>query len=158
MMLCRLLILLGLTFPCVLASAAAQYHLKPDKDASVCFMKCHMQVIQTVQIEGTDTNSAQWITKNCQLDQWRTLMEACLPMACISAPDVAYAVEYGQSFCHRAGVKSMVLKLPESYILGPNGAYFRSKEYLGSGIGRSVPSVAVTGLVVVIGMAVIGGY
>lgn len=51
-------------------------------------------------------------------------MSQCLPLVCSSAPDVAYAIEYGESFCKRAGIKNVVIQLPISYLEGANGTYF----------------------------------
>lgn len=51
-------------------------------------------------------------------------MSLCLPVKCSSAPDVAYAVEYGTSLCHRAGVEDVVISIPQSYLDGVNGSYF----------------------------------
>ena len=42
-------------------------------------------------------------------------MSTCLSETCVSAPDAAYAIEYGTSFCAKAGVK-VNITLPESYM------------------------------------------
>lgn len=41
-------------------------------------------------------------------------MPVCLAQACVSAPDAAYAAEYGVSFCAKAGVQ-ISMELPQTY-------------------------------------------
>ncbi|WWD09407.1 hypothetical protein V865_007530 [Kwoniella europaea PYCC6329] len=117
--------------PLVLGSAASQFHLDVNTHASECFIECHSRLEYTIEIPGTGSNGFSWITKNCQQEAWRNLMGSCLPVVCKSAPDVAYAVEYGENWCHRAGVE-VEITLPESYLNTANGTYFTSAEYLAS--------------------------
>ncbi|WWC86256.1 uncharacterized protein L201_001129 [Kwoniella dendrophila CBS 6074] len=117
--------------PFVVGSAASQYHLDINFHGSKCFMECHTRVEYTIEIPGTGSNSGTWITKNCQQEAWKNLMSSCLPLVCDSPPDVAYAVEYGENWCKRAGV-NVKLQLPESYLNSYNGSYFKSEEYLAS--------------------------
>lgn len=63
------------------------------------------------------------ITINCKEQQWVDLIGVCLVSRCISGPDVAYAVEYGVSFCKRAGVH-VQFELPVSYLEQPGGQYY----------------------------------
>lgn len=47
-----------------------------------------------------------------------TNIPACLVSTCVSAPDVAYAFEFGKRWCAKAGVDvSETLKMPETYAL-----------------------------------------
>lgn len=52
-------------------------------------------------------------------------MSDCLPAVCKSAPDVAYALEYGQSWCHRAGVNNVTFDLPDWYMASPGGQFYK---------------------------------
>jgi hypothetical protein len=53
-------------------------------------------------------------------------MPQCLVTYCTSAPSTAYALEYGFSWCRRAGVDvTSSLALPQSYLDGPASAYFK---------------------------------
>jgi hypothetical protein len=53
-------------------------------------------------------------------------MPQCLVEYCTSAPSTAYALEYGFSWCRRAGVDvTSSLALPQSYLDGPASAYFK---------------------------------
>ncbi|WVW82298.1 hypothetical protein I302_104304 [Kwoniella bestiolae CBS 10118] len=117
--------------PLVLGSAASQFRLEVNKHASECFVECHSRIEYTIEIPGTGSNGFPWIKQNCQQEAWKNLMSACLPLVCSSAPDVAYAVEYGENWCHRAGVE-VKIPLPETYLNGVNGSYFKSEEYLAS--------------------------
>jgi hypothetical protein len=46
--------------------------------------------------------------------------------ACRSAPDVAYAMEFGQDWCAKAGVDpAETLVLPENYTQGVAKEYFQ---------------------------------
>ncbi|AFR97927.2 hypothetical protein C343_06081 [Cryptococcus neoformans C23] len=138
-----------LLLPNVWASAAAQYHLDVTKDASSCFLDCHSRIVNTVHLEGASSNSYQWISQNCKYDEWKSLMSHCLPLVCSSAPDVAYAIEYGESFCKKAGIKNVVIQLPESYLEGANGTYFTSEGYLESrAVGELSINKAMTGAAV----------
>ncbi|WWC66276.1 uncharacterized protein I206_100177 [Kwoniella pini CBS 10737] len=125
--------------PLILGSAASQYHLDVNKASSSCFVECHSRLEYTIEIPGTGSNGFTWITKNCQQEQWINLMSTCLPTVCSSAPDVAYAIEYGENFCRRAGVE-VKIPLPENYANSANGSYFNSAEYLAS---SSSPTLAV---------------
>ena len=51
------------------------------------------------------------------------LMQECLPQYCLSAPDAAYGIEYGQSWCDKAGVP-VNISLPQSYV-NQAAAYFQ---------------------------------
>ncbi|WVQ85397.1 hypothetical protein IAT38_007562 [Cryptococcus sp. DSM 104549] len=140
-----------LLIPFTLATAASQFHIEPTRHASACFVDCHNRVVNTVNIPGTNGgNGFQWIAVNCRFDGWMDLMSQCLPLVCTSAPDVAYAVEYGTSFCERAGVKDVVIPLPADYLASANGTYFQSAEYLASGaegmtVGKAVLGASVLG-------------
>ncbi|WVO20022.1 uncharacterized protein IAS62_001312 [Cryptococcus decagattii] len=118
--------------PNVWSSAATQYHLDVTKQASSCFLICHSRIVNIVHLEGTSSNSYQWISQNCKNDEWKSMMSQCLPLVCSSAPDVAYATEYGESFCKRAGIDNVVFQLSKSYLEGANGTYFASEGYLES--------------------------
>lgn len=52
-------------------------------------------------------------------------MPRCLAVTCASAPDLAYAVEYGRHFCARAGVPDVEFKMPERFMLSLGGAYYK---------------------------------
>lgn len=65
-------------------------------------------------------------------------MSQCLPLVCSSAPDVAYAIEYGESFCKRAGIKNVVIQLPISYLEGANGTYFTWVHWCFCSDGREI--------------------
>lgn len=52
-------------------------------------------------------------------------MPRCLAVTCVSAPDVAYAVEYGRHFCARAGVPDVKFEMPERFLLSEGGAYYK---------------------------------
>ncbi|WRT64159.1 uncharacterized protein IL334_001088 [Kwoniella shivajii] len=121
--------------PFTIATAASQFHLDLNRDSSKCFIECHQRVVNTIQIPGTGTNAFAWIHKNCEYDTWKTLLSQCLPVVCTSAPDVAYAIEYGQHFCSRAGVDVIIL-LTEEYAQSANGSYFKSEEYLAASSGE----------------------
>ncbi|WVQ97306.1 hypothetical protein IAU59_004417 [Kwoniella sp. CBS 9459] len=121
-----------LILPYVLASAAGQFSLNPSWDVSNCFLECHQRIVATVLIPGTGYNQFQWITRNCENDEWKSLLAQCLPITCSSAPDVAYAVEYAENFCRRAGMDDVKIELPADYLEGPNKVYFQSREYLDS--------------------------
>ncbi|WWC58718.1 uncharacterized protein I303_101262 [Kwoniella dejecticola CBS 10117] len=125
--------------PYVLGSAASQYHLDVNSASSNCFIECHSRIEYTIEIPGTGSNGFAWITKICQQEQWINLMSNCLPIVCSSAPDVAYAIEYGENFCRRAGVE-VTIPLPENYANSANGSYFKSEEYLAS---SSSPNIAI---------------
>ncbi len=49
-------------------------------------------------------------------------MTLCLPQVCVSAPDAAYAIEYGTRYCAKAGVE-IDITLPTDYVAEANG-YF----------------------------------
>lgn len=51
-------------------------------------------------------------------------MATCLLRSCVSAPDLAYAVEYGRSFCRRAGVPGVEFTFPQSFLDTDGGAYY----------------------------------
>lgn len=60
------------------------------------------------------------------LQPYITTMPICLITACESAPDVAYAVEFGQRWCAKAGVDvSNTLVLPADYTEGVAKEYFQ---------------------------------
>ncbi|CAD6582531.1 MAG: hypothetical protein TREMPRED_003315, partial [Tremellales sp. Tagirdzhanova-0007] len=59
--------------------------------------------------------------------QYLNLMSLCLVQTCRSAPDAAYAVEYGTSFCKRAGV-AVNITLPAGYLAAASD-YFTSEAY-----------------------------
>ncbi|WVF70622.1 hypothetical protein IAT40_005414 [Kwoniella sp. CBS 6097] len=143
-----------LILPSGLASAADQFKLKPSWDVSNCFLECHQRIVASVQIPGTGHNMFQWITRNCENDEWKNLMSQCLPITCTSAPDVAYAQEYAENFCLRAGIKDVRIDLPAEYLEGPNKVYFQSREYLDSSSsdGGKIPF---WGTVVVAGASVV---
>ncbi len=42
-------------------------------------------------------------------------MSLCLAQTCRSAPDAAYAIEYGKNHCERAGVNANIT-LPAEYL------------------------------------------
>ena len=53
-------------------------------------------------------------------------MPVCLMSACRSAPDVAYAIEFGSRWCDKAGVDvSETLALSENYTQGLAREYFQ---------------------------------
>ncbi|TYJ56354.1 hypothetical protein B9479_002902 [Cryptococcus floricola] len=133
--------------PFTQASAAAQFNLDVNKQASLCFQTCHSAIVGSLALEGTDTNAYQWIKQNCEYDKWQAAMTLCLPQYCTSAPDVAYAMEYAKGFCARAGV-TVNIELPDSYLSGANGTYFTSEEYLDSASSAgSMPSGLLAGVV-----------
>ncbi|WVR05881.1 hypothetical protein IAU60_002907 [Kwoniella sp. DSM 27419] len=127
---------LMLLAPAVLATAAAQFKLDVNRDASNCFVVCAKRLEETVNIDGG--TEFQWIGENCRSEQWREQMATCLPLTCTSAPDVAYGMEYGYNFCRRAGVKGFEFVLSQDYLNGTDGEYFRSKEYLDSSTQPSI--------------------
>ena len=71
--------------------------------------------------------AAQWIDEHLlMLQPYITTMPICLITACESAPDVAYAVEFGQRWCAKAGVDvSNTLVLPADYTEGVAKEYFQ---------------------------------
>ncbi|OCF39533.1 hypothetical protein I317_06692 [Kwoniella heveanensis CBS 569] len=137
------------------ASAAAQFSLNPSWDVSNCFLECHQRIVATIQIPGTGHNQFQWITRNCENDDWKNLLAQCLPMTCSSAPDVAYAKEYAENFCRRAGFDEFEVDLPAEYLAGPNKVYFESREYLDSSSSTQSGKIPLWGTVVVAGASVI---
>lgn len=59
------------------------------------------------------------------IQDWQRIMPRCLAVTCVSAPDVAYAVEYGRHFCARAGVPDVKFEMPERFLLSEGGAYYK---------------------------------
>ncbi|KAL7419525.1 hypothetical protein Q5752_005436 [Cryptotrichosporon argae] len=116
---------LVLAGPACAISAAKQFSLSTEKDGSGCFIACHAEVVDTINLPGRDTNFVEAVTLNCEFDQWAEYMSLCLVEQCVSAPDVAYAVEYGADFCKRAGV-DITLSLPASYLATAGGAFYNS--------------------------------
>lgn len=57
--------------------------------------------------------------------KWARIMSRCLAVTCASAPDVAYAVEYGRHFCRRAGVPDVQFTMPARFLLSQGGAYYK---------------------------------
>lgn len=126
---------------CVSAlSAGKQFNLTPMNDGSGtcpplhrckaqalttgCFLECHRQAVKRFDLKGRNTNAALAIGLNCEEEIWRSRVSACLPTRCVSAPDTAYAVEYGKSFCKRAGV-DVEFELPAWYLETPGGQYYK---------------------------------
>ncbi|KIR37165.1 hypothetical protein I352_00477 [Cryptococcus deuterogattii MMRL2647] len=110
--------------PNVWASAATQYHLDVTKQASFA-------IVGSSTLFTWKGRVATRISGYRKIE-WKSLMSQCLPLVCSSAPDVAYATEYGESFCKRAGIDNVVIQLPKSYLEGANGTYFTSEGYLES--------------------------
>lgn len=53
-------------------------------------------------------------------------MPACLIATCVSAPDVAYGLEFGVSWCAKAGVDvTQTLVLPDEYTKVAAKEYFQ---------------------------------
>ncbi|KAK8865952.1 hypothetical protein IAR55_001101 [Kwoniella newhampshirensis] len=129
-----------LLLPFAMASAAAQYHLDVTKQVSSCFFDCHVKVTNTIELQGKAANNFEWIKGNCRDEAWMNLMSECLPITCDSPPSVAYAVEYGTSFCQRGGADNVVIPIPQDYLDSPNGTYFKSEGYLNSG---AVPNLLI---------------
>jgi len=117
--------------PLVIASAASQFHLNPATRLSNCFISCYNEVTSDINLPDLGSNSPQFVTRNCAFDQWQSLMSECFTQTCISAPDAAYAVEYGRVFCQRAGVET-TLQLPETYVQAAS-ASFDSAAYTSGG-------------------------
>ena len=61
--------------------------------------------------------------------QYLNLMSLCLVQTCRSAPDAAYAVEYGTSFCKRAGV-AVNITLPAGYLAAASDYFTWVKSHL----------------------------
>lgn len=53
------------------------------------------------------------------------MVSACLPYTCVSAPDLGYAIEYGHSFCARAGYHKVNLTLPQWFLDSEGGAWYK---------------------------------
>ncbi|RSH92895.1 hypothetical protein EHS25_008341 [Saitozyma podzolica] len=137
------------------ASAAAQFHLDPQLDVSACWLECHNSVVAAIHNPLSKLAIAEAITINCQNDTYIETMPQCLVEYCTSAPSTAYALEYGFSWCRRAGVDvTSSLALPQSYLDGPASAYFNSTAYLTSSGVRSLSS-AFTGLAMVLATTVL---
>ncbi|ORY23196.1 hypothetical protein BCR39DRAFT_549716 [Naematelia encephala] len=119
--------------PSILASAQSQFKLDLDRDISTCWIDCSGRVTDTINLPGRDINDPSFITKNCQFDDYLSYMSACLAQVCQSAPDAAYAVEYGREICHKAGVDISNFTLPQSY-LEEASEYFTSAEYTSRGV------------------------
>ncbi|WWD17857.1 hypothetical protein CI109_102301 [Kwoniella shandongensis] len=141
--------------PLTLASAVSQYHLDVTSQPSSCFVECHERLVVTMNLPGKGANSVNWIKENCQYDGWVNLMSLCLPMICNSPPSIAYAIEYGESFCSRAGAKNVVIPIPESYMESINGTYFKSEQYLESGANIKITTSA-TIVATLVGVAFLG--
>lgn len=56
-------------------------------------------------------------------------MALCLPVRCDSVNDVAFAVEFGEAFCKKAGVNTRV-RLDDNYTSSVGG-YFAYEFFLG---------------------------
>jgi hypothetical protein len=50
-------------------------------------------------------------------------MSSCLTTRCVSAPDYGYALEYGVTFCKRAGV-DVEFEIPQWFLNSPGGAWY----------------------------------
>ncbi|KAK4688010.1 hypothetical protein P7C73_g2112, partial [Tremellales sp. Uapishka_1] len=128
---CTYILTAALLLPSILATAASQFHLNTIKDVSSCWNECHVRITDTILTPDNKNNSAVFISLNCAYDTYLQYQSLCLPEVCESAPDVAYAVEYGHEFCLRAGVDAKIV-LPEDYLNGTAREYFNSAAYLAS--------------------------
>ncbi|GMK58964.1 hypothetical protein CspeluHIS016_0604060 [Cutaneotrichosporon spelunceum] len=93
---------------------------------STCFEACHLAAVKVVLLPKLGINSGVFVARNCRLPFWGEVVGACLAMVCRSAPDVAYAAEYGQAWCERAGTSNASIVLPEWYLETPGGAYYQN--------------------------------
>jgi hypothetical protein len=112
----------------------------PDPLPSGCFLTCHTMATNSVLLPGRDINFVTAIGKNCAFDvgsrsrlmasskqsqEWAVMVSACLPYTCVSAPDLGYAIEYGHSFCARAGYHKVNLTLPQWFLDSEGGAWYK---------------------------------
>ncbi|ORX35948.1 hypothetical protein BD324DRAFT_629612 [Kockovaella imperatae] len=146
-----------LLIPCnALASAAKQFHLDPERQASKCWVQCHAGVIDQVEIPALKSNGDSYLKQNCELKAYEEAMTQCFALYCQSAPDAAYAAEFARRICEKAGI-NVAFALPEPYVEAAS-AYFESQAYLtGAGVrltqDGSTPFIGL-GLAFSIGLAV----
>lgn len=66
-------------------------------------------------LPSRELNEFYALTLNCQNPPYVETLATCLAARCDSAPDAAYAAEYAESVCKRAGVEVKV-QLPAYYL------------------------------------------
>lgn len=80
-------------------------------------------MVGSTALPGWKSNAPPALAANCANPPYTDALSACLASECKSAPDAAYASEYGTSICRRAGV-DVEVKLPEAYLSAAAG-YFQ---------------------------------
>lgn len=103
-------ILLKIVILCHRPSGATKQSLTP-----ACWIECHSTTINAVPLPSRELNDFYALALNCQNPPYISTLATCLAAKCESAPDTAYAAEYAESVCKRAGVEVKV-ELPEYYL------------------------------------------